>query len=252
MMRNTDMLLAQMIGASTLVRAAPLHAQMNAARDGSVVPPPVCAQAFAPLHDAEIDQCEEMAGDFASFDLLIDADIGTWSQRPDVAQSKSHALVRQLMFKREHTRGRIAAQYWRYCDDAQRARVAAREPIMPVEPPQPCGMFENAFNYAGCIMSAQPPSFEALYERLIDVDAVLRAHGAALWLAEQPQIDASTLGNRPIDVQDQHHRVELVEAGTAVRVYLASQAKRYGESMDLPIRVPAPAPVLRPDKSPFY
>jgi hypothetical protein len=234
LMGNTDMILGQMVGASTLVRAAPMLTRMLAERAPDVAVAPSCARAFAPLSHNEIDQCEEMAGEFANFDQLVGADAPTLLPKP---ATWGGLLLLRVTFKADHARGRTAAYLVGYCSAAQRARIAAHETHMPKLAVAPCNMFERMFDYFGCEVSTLQPALEEYYERMIDVDAALRGTSTALWLSEQAQIDAATLAARPAELTVQSQQFELVDDGRALRVHFASTGKRYGEFLDLPIRI---------------
>jgi len=172
--------------------------------------PPRCAAAFAPLADAEFDQCPSMQREYRLFESTLLESIGrgpdaSWKQR-----------LSGRLINLPHALAMMAEPQARLCRDEHRDRIAAREPMPAGQAPSGCGLAGRMFNPTGCILGQLAPADNSRYYlRLLDVDRGLRLAGLGLWLRSQDQPVAQALAQRPTAFADIEARIEVDDDGAS-------------------------------------
>ena len=178
---RSDMLINDMVGIAQMSNAAQLYAHMLAEQPAGFAAP--CPEVFAPLADAELDQCASMRFEFLSAQNSLDAGLEL------MATDNGVARVQHRFANSEHMVRRFASLTGAYCQADQRARDAARDPTPPVVAAG-CNWSGWAFDPLGCaLIEDATPNYHDYHVRVLDLDARLRLLNAAIWLRNRPVAD---------------------------------------------------------------
>ena len=171
---RSDILVNDMIGIAYISLAAQLYGQMLAEQPADFAAP--CPEVFAPLADAELDQCASMRFEFLSARNSLDIGIGLMLADGAVAK-----FVRTLA-NSQHMLRRFATLTGAYCQAEQHARDVARDPTPPAVVTA-CTWSGWAFDPVGCaLVEDATPDYHGYHLRVFDLDARLRLLNAAIWL----------------------------------------------------------------------
>jgi hypothetical protein len=198
---HTDLLIGDMVGVAYVAAAADLATQIQATAPADLAWPAMCDTAFAPLADSELDQCAEMHSEYRGYDDILgqqEAILG-----PEEGNSLARWLTAHFMNARR-TAGAMAPSYAAFCTDAARQRNAQRKPIAQQEVSTPtCATPDWIFDPVGCAVQAKAlPDFSPYYNRILDLDARLKALQTARWLRTQLQENLpAALAARPANLQ---------------------------------------------------
>lgn len=168
---HADSLIIDMVGVAQMSGAAQLYAQMLVEQPADYAPP--CAEAFAPLTDAELNQCAVYRFEYLSLQRSIE-ELGAADM---LAMSgyggHLHGLFAQ-MFNPQHAQRLYARAAGRYCLPEQQQRVHARTAQLPAAA-EVCSRSEWLFDPMGCaVVSAGLPDYDIYYQRVLDLDGRLR------------------------------------------------------------------------------
>lgn len=181
---HTDMLIVDMIGVAVLSGESRLYAEMLAEQPSGFAPP--CPEVFAPLADAEIDQCATFRFEYRSSQNTLRSTLfGTGGAVAD-GQDRFTAGVLNLLVNRDHVDAMAAGMFGPYCGDEHRARAAKRSgAALELDPG--CRGTDWALDPFGCVVfGAMLPQFDGYYLRVLDLDARLKLLQSAIWLRAQP------------------------------------------------------------------
>jgi hypothetical protein len=166
---STDMLLTQIIVANMIAGAARLRASITAEMPSQPGVSPACNRAFSPLYDLEISLCSSMRGEWRTFEPML------LSLRGDASSLGKRAST-LLMYHQEHALAMLAERLYMTCELTRSELAVRREPFDSdlIKPPS-CPWYAYPFNSIGCMtVSISSVSFDAYYNRLLDIDARLR------------------------------------------------------------------------------
>lgn len=171
---RSDMLINDMVGIAQMSNAAQLYAQMLAEQPTGFAAP--CPEVFAPLADAELDQCAAMRFEFLSSRNSLSSGLELMATDSPVARAV-HRLANS-----QHMVRRFATLTGAYCQAEQHARDVARDPTPPAVVTA-CTWSAWAFDPVGCAMVEDAtPDYHGYHLRVFDLDARLRLLNAAIWL----------------------------------------------------------------------
>ncbi len=191
---NSDSLLIDMLGAGAVGHAAQVYGGMLAQLPLDEAVPALCVAAFAPLGDAETDQCRVWASEFE----LVAAGIRVTLDPQAPTDTPWLQSLAPLLENAAHTRAAMAPIYARYCSDEHRARRQARSdaPLRPLAPV--CPWYDQPFNPVGCLVVAiAMPELDSFWHRVLDLDDRLRLVQVAQWLRSQEGSRSRALGRLP-------------------------------------------------------
>ena len=231
---RSDMLIHDMVGIAQMSSAAALYANMLAEQPSDFSAP--CPKVFAPLSDAELDQCASLRFEFLTTRNSFEQGIS------GIGRSERLALV---LANKEHVIRKTAVAIGHYCQSNHRERIARRDPTR-VQQAKVCGITAHVLDPAGCALAERSfPDYHDYFARALDLDARLRLLGAALWMRKQPSSDpGSIFGQRPSELKSPHHQFELVAPGKLLR--MRNLDKGRGEYWQIPLlAAPADAASLR-------
>lgn len=236
---HADMLIVDMIGVAMMSNGARLYAQMLAEQPPTFAPP--CTDVFAPLADAELDQCAVFAFEYDTLkrtfqDAMEEAAIGN---EPDLKS----AITDKLVNKRHVIAGGAVANA-RYCLPAHRDR-AHRRSGEALDSAPTCGAFAYAFDPVGCLLTQIAiPVYDDYYLRVLDLDARMKLVQSVVWLRAQPadgdrraQFEA-----RPDTLKSPANETRI-DPDKAL-LSMVPFDKRRGATWDIPYAAPKAAPPL--------
>lgn len=227
---HTDMLVADMVGIAYLSNSAQLYAQMLARVPASFDAP--CPESFAPLSDSEFDQCPRMHTEFRSSRNSLES--AAWMVSDQAAPWMLDALVNN-----QHLIRRSALAIAPYCQDAQRARIARRDPTPIIAVPQ-CAIDGWVFDPVGCVMSRHLNlDYDLFYRRALDLDARLRLVATALSLRTAANDAASAFAARGSALDSPAHHFEHLASENKLRMRNLDSAR--GEYWEIPLAPPGVA-----------
>jgi hypothetical protein len=238
---HADVLVVDMIGVAYLSGAARLYAEMLAEQPPEFAAP--CPATFAPLSDAEVDQCSTYRFEFLTFRNTIKGALfgpggvggGTASPLP--------APVLRALFNDRHAVATVAEAVGPYCMQPHRDRVARRE-ATPLLPPDwtPCSTTDQVFDPLGCsFLGIATPAYDDYYKRVLDLDARLKLVASVVWLRGQPAGTdaAASFTARPAALQSPAQPTTIDAAAGVVRLVPLNKAK--GDTWEIPYRRAAAA-----------
>ncbi len=226
---HSDLLIMDMLGIALMTGATRLYAEMLAEMPIEFAAP--CPKVFAPLADAELDQCAVYQFEVRAMGNTIDA-LGqgdlVWFGEPVPPLLK---LGTGLINKR-HAKALFARNLGRYCTDEQYSRIRARSST-PLPETGKCGALDWPLDPVGCYVAKALYSVEPYWQRLLDLDARLKLLNAAILVrglsaeAAQAAFDA-----RPEAMRSAEHPMSIdTDAGIVRMVPLE---KTRGNPWDLP------------------
>jgi len=180
---RTDDLSVDASGISMLVASLRLHADMRAELPDAPAQSPECEAVFAPLEDAEYDQCTAWRANYRASTEPMDAlalagpeglgwfeRVGYWRDERNPDRIETAQLVDET-----------------YCSEAHRERIRTRARIEIADDYGHCTAGERVFHPMRCaqveLTSSRMGDF---HDSLLDLDAWLALHGLAQSLARLP------------------------------------------------------------------
>ena len=213
---NADMLIIDMVGLAQMAGASRLYAEMLAELPADFDAP--CDDVFAPLADAEFNQCAVFAQEFEGMQnsrrdapgaALFAADGG----RPGWLRA---GLVR-LLYNEPHALRLAARSLGRYCGAQHAARIAARS-AAPLPDAPGCSALDRLFDPYGCwLADRETIAWDDYYLRVLDLDARLRLLGLARRLRASAD-PAAAFEARPAALDSPTHAFEHDAATGVVRM----------------------------------
>lgn len=234
---RTDLLVVDMVGVAQIAGAARLYSEMLAELPVEFAPP--CPEVFAPLADAEIDQCAVFRSEYRLFENSL-----RHMPRPDLlgylgGRQPLDGLLPDLLWNRDRSVRMVAVACGPYCGQPHRDRVARRSPE-PLPAAPGCSLSHWLLDPMGCATVGNfLPAYDDYYKRVLDLDGRLRLLGTALWLrARSDQDPQAAFAARPPELDSPGHGFTLDAAAGTVRMRPYDQKR--GEYWEFPFR-PAPA-----------
>ncbi len=229
---RSDILIHDMVGVAQMSSAAQLYAKMLAEQPAGFAVP--CPELFAPLADAELDQCATMRFEFLSTRNSLAAGIEFKLVEGPLA------TVFDRFANHQHMVRGLALAIAPYCQAEQRQRDAARDPTPPAVDTR-CSWAQWAVDPAGCVLTDATPSYHSYHVRVLDLDARLRLLGAAIWLRKQPTANGDRpglLGNqdfatRPTEMDSPRHEFTWDTQRSVLR--MRNLEKGRGEFWEVPV-----------------
>ena len=232
-----------MLGVAQMSNATRLYAEMLGEQSVDFAPP--CPETFAPLRDAEINQCASLRGEFLfSRNSFIDAvRTNAFAAHP---RPRWYTETLARLINERHVVGLTASAFAPVCGKANRERVRRRDPE-PLPFAVACDGLAWGFDPVGCAQFFESvPTYNDYYQRVLDLDARLKLLHSALWLRTQP-LDGdrgSQFAARPAELQSAHHAMTFDAERSVLRMTNLQKSK--GEYWELPYRTPAAASVGSP------
>jgi hypothetical protein len=199
--------------------------------------PPPCPEAFAPLRDAEFDQCPSIRTEHRAVrnSLLYTA----------AAEEFANDWAGRLGFwvdNREQALRMAAPLAAGICLPAHGERIARRspEPLDPA-PTSTCGITGWLFAPLGCrTITSLQPDYEPYYRRVLDLDARLKLLQSVFWLrSQQPNEDTpeALFARRPPTLTSPAHEMAIDPAAGLLRVRTLDASR--GQYWEIPYRAAA-------------
>lgn len=244
---HSDALIMDMLGVAQMSGAAKLYAEMLAEQAPDFTPP--CAETFAPLSDAEANQCAVFRGEFLFMRNTIE-DETLFAELADSENRRSRLLP--ALINERHVVHASAPYFANQCTAENLERVRRRDPApLPPVGDSPCGAMSWTFDPVGChIALLSMPDYNDYYLRVLDLDARLKLLQSALWLRTQPADGdrAAQFAARPGGLQSTHHPMRYDSEHNMLR--MTNLEKRRGEFWEIPFGVAAPVPAVTDAASP--
>lgn len=240
---HSDALIMDMLGVAQMSNATRLYAEMLGEQSVDFAPP--CPETFAPLRDAEINQCASLRGEFLfSRNSFIDAvRTNAFAAHP---RPRWYTETLARLINERHVVGLTASAFAPVCGKANRERVRRRDPE-PLPFAVACDGLAWGFDPVGCAQFFESvPTYNDYYQRVLDLDARLKLLHSALWLRTQP-LDGdrgSQFAARPAELQSAHHAMTFDAERSVLRMTNLQKSK--GEYWELPYRTLAAASVGSP------
>jgi hypothetical protein len=226
---HSDLLIMDMLGIALMTGASRLYAEMLAEMPADHAAP--CPEVFAPLVDAELDQCGVYQFELRSMDNTIDA-LDRQNLGPYGDQLPPLLRVSSRLVNIRHAKALFARNLGRYCTDAQYARIRARSSTPLPEQPA-CGIMEWGFDPVGCYLSKDSIDVEPYYQRLLDLDARLKLLNSAILVRGlAPQAAVAAFDARPAALRSAEHPMSIDPIAGIVRVIPLERSR--GNPWDLP------------------
>lgn len=227
---HADALIADMIGVAYLSSASHLAADILVEMPADTAWPAECEAAFAPLSDGEFDQCAEIHSEFGGIEDAV-----THPEKFNEKPGPGGVLWIERQFTNTHRlAAAVAPAYSRFCGMA-----APRERMAPLAAGVThCGAMQWAFDPFGCAMQGDSmPELSQYHNRLLDLDARLKALQTVRWLRAQPPGTDPAL--RPAALQTPEQPMTLSADGTQLTITLFDEKAERHEW-----RLPVVAPVV--------
>lgn len=236
---HTDSLIIDMVGVAQMTGATKLYAEMLAEQPADFAPP--CPEVFAPLADAELDQCAVFRQEHVYLkNTFEDAVVfATTGFEVDVQSPLQRALA--ALVNRRHVTLMSAPLFARFCSTPHRERAARRDPA-PLPPPPGCPVAAWVFDPLGCdVLRIEDDAYDDYYRRVLDLDARLKLLSTAIWLRTQPADGdrAAQFAARPKALDSTPHGMIIDTSARLLRMNNLVSGK--GAVWDIPYAVAAPA-----------
>ena len=226
---HTDLLIMDMLGIALMTGATRLYAEMLAEMPVDFAAP--CPEVFAPLADAELDQCAVYQFEVRAMGNTIDAlgqgDLALFGEPVPPLLKLSTGLI-----NKRHAKALFARNLGRYCTEEQYSRIRAKSST-PLPVAGKCGALDWPLDPVGCYVAKAVYSVEPYWQRLLDLDARLKLLNAAILVrglsadAAQAAFDA-----RPQAMRSAEHPMSIEPDVGIVRMVPLEQTR--GNPWDLP------------------
>jgi hypothetical protein len=214
---HSDALIADMIGVAYVSGASRLAAEILAEMPAGTAWPAECDSALAPLADSELDQCTQMRSEFGGVEDAI--------VHPETLDPEVQTFWYRSLINSHRLAAAIAPAYSRFCGMA-----APRDRMPPLDAStSQCTVQLWTFDPFGCAAQADglPPDLSRYHNRLLDLDARLKALQTARWLRTHPTgIDLAT---RPTTLQTPVQPMTLSADGRQLAVTLLDENAQRNE-----------------------
>lgn len=227
---HTDLMIMDMLGIALVTGASRLYAEMLAEMPADFVAP--CPQVFAPLLDAELDQCAISRFEFRSMENSLDTlpPEHVWSTVTGGSRTLTHLFAG--LVNNDHAKMLFARAAARFCTDEHQARIRMRSAAaLPVQPV--CGMTAKIFDPLGCWISGASIDYDPYYFRVLDFDARLKLMSTLISLhGLDPAAAKAAFDARPDSLRSPEHEMSIdTRTGTVQMVPLD---KHRGDRWSLP------------------
>jgi hypothetical protein len=227
---HSDLLIMDMLGIALMTGATRLYAEMLAEMPTEFAAP--CPEVFAPLADAELDQCPvylfELRAMNNTIDALGDRHLSLYGESVSPILRAGNSLM-----NKRHAKALYARNLGRYCTDAQYDRIRARTGE-PLPEPAACSAFEWALDPVGCQVSQASLDVEPYFKRLLDLDVRLKLLNTLLLVRGLPADAAQTaFDGRPAALRSAEHPMSIDTDAGIVRMIPLEKTR--GNPWDLPV-----------------
>ncbi|HET9482785.1 MAG TPA: hypothetical protein VFO79_02410 [Xanthomonadales bacterium] len=241
---HTDTLIIDMLAVAQMTGAAKLHAEMLAEQPAGFAAP--CPDVFAPMTDAELDQCAVFRQEYLFLTNTLDDAIRHGSVSFDGTATTAAQRLFARLVNRRHVVHVTAQSFARMCGAPQRERIARRDPS-PLPALQGCSTLDRLVDPVGCeVFMIEVPAYDDYYKRVLDLDARLKLLATAVWLRAQPADGdrAAQFATRPKTLDSAMHGMTIDTSAGLLR--MNNLAPGRGAVWDIPYGAAAPAAVETP------
>lgn len=213
---HTDFLIMDMLGVAMVTGSSRLYAEMLVEMPADFPAP--CPEVFAPLADAELNQCAVNQLEFRSLENSIEAQSSqfVWSVLTD-AKAAAPSTFAPLV-NSQHTKMLFARSVARFCTDEHRERIRLRS-AAALPATQHCGVTAWAFDPLGCSIGERFINYDPYYFRVLDLDArlkllstVISLHGLA------PDAAKAAFDTRPASLRSPEQEMTIDPVNGTLRM----------------------------------
>lgn len=204
---HTDLMIMDMLGIAIVTGASRLYAEMLVEMPADFVAP--CPQVFAPLADAELDQCAIARLEFHSMENSLEALSPEYVWPSVTGGSRPFSQPLAGLINPEHTKMLFARSAARLCSDEQHERIRKRS-AAALPAPALCGVSAWTFDPLGCWVSGAAIDYDPYYRRLLDFDARLKLLSSVIFLrGKSADAAKAAFDARPESLRSPEHEMSI-------------------------------------------